>query len=66
MIEKLYSKNAQIIWQTPGEDNVPEPAIVVEAYMGSFSLTQEGRSISINYESIKDLIKVLKDLKDPE
>ncbi len=49
-----------MLWQTPPEDDTPEGAILIERFATSFNLQQEDNRISVNYESIPDLIKVLK------
>jgi hypothetical protein len=63
MTEKNY-KESWTLWQEV-EDGLGEPAIVVELYSdGMVCLTQEGRDININYESIDELCKLLKKLKN--
>lgn len=59
-------KNSIVMWQNHEESGVGEPALLIECYMGCFQITQEGVRISINYDSIKDLCKILKQLKEPE
>jgi hypothetical protein len=60
------AKNAIVMWQTNEESGVGEPALLIESYMGCFQITQEDQRININYESIKELCKILKQLKEPE
>lgn len=58
-------KNAIIMWQSNEENGVGEPALLIESYIGCFQITQDDQKININYESIKDLCKILKQLKEP-
>lgn len=63
MIVKPH-KESRIIYQSTTEDMpVPEPAILVEVYTDIFNLSQEGATLAIGYETIPDLIKVLRELK---
>ncbi|MEN6337359.1 MAG: hypothetical protein ABFE01_24145 [Phycisphaerales bacterium] len=57
--------NTRVLYQTPQdeESGIPEPAIVL--YMDStpiICMSQEGRDINLNPESVPELVKVLKDL----
>ena len=54
------AKNSSIQWQTGPEDGVPEPAILIEAYIDVIALQQEGETIKINYKSVDELCKNLK------
>lgn len=59
MTSKPY-KNAIILWQEDPEDGVAEKPILIEYYNDVISLTQEDNRISLNYESVKELISCLK------
>ncbi len=63
MIEKLFN-NPQVLYQTADDDcSVPEQAISIYTdSSGLIILGQEGRNIIINKASVKELVKVLKDL----
>lgn len=58
MIQK-NNKESYTLWQS-NEDGVPEPAILFNLYTGVFEMNVDGVEIIINYDSINDLIKVLK------
>ncbi len=60
MHERLSGEQHHVVmWQTQ-EDGAPEPAILIERYSTSFTIQQEDNRISMNYESIPELIKILK------
>lgn len=61
MIEAT-SQKAFVMWQNDPKDGVPEPAILIERYSGTISVTQEGRSVIINDESIEELCRHLRKL----
>jgi DNA uptake protein ComE-like DNA-binding protein len=61
MIDKP-KEGAIIIWQETSE-GAAEPAIVVEPYTDVIQIVQEGERININYESVKEICKVLNSLK---
>lgn len=61
MIEK-NSQKSWTFWQSQSE-GVPEPAILIEEYSDSVSLTCEGNRININYESLDELLKLLRKIK---
>jgi hypothetical protein len=52
-----------IIWQVEPEDGVSEKPILIECYSDIVSITQEDSSINLNYESIDELCKLLKEIK---
>ena len=52
-----------IMWLEGSEDNIPEPAVLMEAYEGVLSIQQQDNSILINWEDIKDFIKEIKRLE---
>jgi hypothetical protein len=57
IIENCY-KNAIIVWQQ-AENELGNPALLVEKYAESLSIQQEDRNIIIDYETIPDLVKLL-------
>lgn len=59
MIQKPY-KESTIIWQEDPEDGVAEKPIVVEEYHDVILLSQNGESINLNFHTIPEFIKVLK------
>jgi hypothetical protein len=62
MTEKTKG-NDYIIWQNGPEDGISEKAILIEAYTDVISIQQQEGSININYESVDELCKLLKQLK---
>jgi hypothetical protein len=62
MIRENY-KESFILWQDSAEDGVPEPAILVNVYGDIISLDCGDNSINVNYESINELCKLLKQVK---
>lgn len=54
-----------ILWQLAAEDMVPEPPIAVKRYADIICLTQEDRSININPESVRGLVKLLREAVAP-
>lgn len=71
MIENT-AKEASIFWQKGTEDNpITEPAILIDKYNDTFSLTQcdiggNRNSIRFNYTSAKELGKFLSKIEPPE
>lgn len=51
-----------IIWQED-PDAVSGPSILVETYSDCISIQQKDQSISLNYESVDEFCKLLKQLK---
>jgi hypothetical protein len=51
-----------IIWQVEPA-GVSEKPILIECYSDIVSITQEDSSINLNYESIDELCKLLKEIK---
>jgi len=50
-----------IIYQTADpEETVPEPALIVSRYSDSIDIQQEDRTITLNPETVPELVKVLK------
>lgn len=69
MIENA-STDASVLWQKSATDPHPQEAILIDRYDTSFTLTQycdgERNSISLNYESAKELAKFLSKIEPPE
>ena len=64
MIHTVSNKHAQIVWQ--GDDEgIPEKALLVTNYAGSalIEIKQGQSEILVNYESIPELVKVMKTVK---
>lgn len=60
-ITETPAKVSRVMWQQGDqEQNIGEPALLIEFWSDSVSITQEGRSVMINKETIPDLIKLLK------
>lgn len=57
------SKDTWVLWQTEPEEGAPESAVMIEAYGDVISITCEGRVININYESVDELCKLLRQIK---
>lgn len=53
-----------IIWQDGPEDGIGENAIMIESYSGVVAIQQNSSSININYETIDELCKLLKKIKN--
>ena len=62
---KSAYKDSVVMWQAEPEEGLPEPALLVEFYSDSICIRQDGNAISINYESIADLCKLLKSRPKP-
>lgn len=56
---------SKILWQE-NEIHGPDQPIVIESYENVISLVQGENVINIQYTAVKDLIKIIKDLKEPE
>lgn len=54
------SKNSLIQWQECPEDEIAEPALLIEAYPQIIMVRQAGESIAINLGSIDELVKNLR------
>ncbi|WP_407522701.1 hypothetical protein PDL71_15530 [Lacibacter sp. MH-610] len=54
------AKESVVFWQTNEENGVGEPALLIEFYNDVMQISQDGERININYESIKDLVKILR------
>jgi len=59
IVTNVCSKNAVVIYQQVG-DGVGEPALLVEYYSDSVSITQGDDCILINRETVGELCKLLK------
>jgi len=64
MTATVGNKHSQVIWQED-EEGIPEKAILVTNYAGSalIEIKQGQSEIMVNYESIPELIKVMKTVK---
>ena len=64
MTATVGNKHAQVIWQED-EEGIPEKAILVTNYPGSglIEIKQGESEVSVNYESIPELIKAMKTVK---
>ena len=64
MITTIGNKHAQLIWQED-EEGIPEKAILVTNYEGGgmIEIKQGDSEIIVNYESVPELIKVMKTVK---
>lgn len=56
-------EGAVILWQTDPEDAIAEPALLIESFSDAIRIGQKDQVINLNYESIDELIKVLRNLK---
>ena len=65
MITTIGNKHTQVLWQKEPECGVPEPPIIVTNYAGSnlIDLIQGSSKITVDHESIPELIKVMKTVK---
>lgn len=61
MITRLFN-NPHVLTQSCAEDMVPEPAIAASASFGLIVLSQEGRDLLLNPESVNELCRLLKKL----
>jgi len=52
------TKNNVIYWQQGSEEcSVGEPAVLLEWYSDTISLSQDGNTIRLNYESLTEIAK---------
>jgi hypothetical protein len=51
------------MWQNGEEDGIGEPALLIEGYADVINITQSDGMISINYETLEELIKTLRAVK---
>jgi hypothetical protein len=56
--------NGRVLWQE-GTDDMPiaEPALLITGNADIVTVEQEGRYINLNYESVDEFIKVLREIK---
>ena len=59
------TENSKLIWQNVNE-GIPEPALLITPYIGCIQIEQADQMININYETVNELCKVIKNLKEPE
>ncbi len=64
MIATVSNKHSQVIWQED-EEGMPEKAILVTNYAGSglVEIKQGDAEITVNYESIPELMRAMKAVK---
>jgi hypothetical protein len=62
MTEPNY-KDSWTLWQTAPEDGLEEKPLILDCYSDVISIKCNGESVKLNYESIPDLIKLLKHIK---
>lgn len=64
MIVRTYS-NVVVIYQAgPDDDTFPEPAIIVQHEASPLIVvSQEGREIVLNIESVDEFVKALREMK---
>ncbi len=63
-ITDYVHKSGKILWQQ--NEDFSEQPILIECFHGCVNLTQGENIITIQYTAIKDLIKILKDAKEPD
>lgn len=56
------AKISKIMWQT-NDDDIGEPALLLEGYSDVLNVTQGKSCISLNYETLDELLKQLLVLK---
>lgn len=60
-ITETPAKVSKVMWQQGDQDNnIGEPALLIEFYSDTVSITQEGRCINLNKETLPDFIKLLR------
>ena len=59
------TENSKLIWQNVNE-GIPEPALLITPYIDCIQIEQADQTININYETVNELCKVIKNLKEPE
>lgn len=64
MSYEVPAKDSIILWQKNEETGVGEPALLIEFYSDCLQISQDGDRVNMDYDTIKDLIKVLKEWKD--
>lgn len=62
MTERI-AKESFTLWQESSEDSVPEPAFLIVPHSDVVRIQQGGDQILLNYESVDELCKVLKQIK---
>lgn len=66
MITEHIQKNSSLFVQEWREDEAPEAAILIQPYNGTITLQQGNDCINLNYHSIKEFIKALKQTAEHE
>jgi len=62
MIENNIKSGSSIIWQHIMDDDIKlngEPSLIISSYSDILCIKQEGNTININFENIRELIKTL-------
>lgn len=62
MIQETRTE-AFILWQENKEIGVGEPALLFDLYSDIINIQQDENSINLNYDSIDEFIKLLKQIK---
>ena len=63
MLRETGPGTKAVIWQEgDGETSIGEPALLVSVYSDIFTLRQGAEGVNINYETIPDLLKMLRRL----
>lgn len=61
MIAKVFTADAQVIWQSPDREELPNSAILVQVDCGgSLCIEQEENTIVIDRATLPELISILK------
>lgn len=64
MVHTTGAFTKAVIWQEgDGESSIGEPALLVSAYSDVFTLKQGACEVNINYETIPELIRLLRDIR---
>lgn len=59
------NRKAFVIWQDNPDGNA-EPALLIETFHDAFTITQDGRYVQINYSTVKELCRIMKQLEEPK
>ncbi len=59
------TEDSIILWQNVSE-GTPELALLITPYIGCFQIKQGYDIININYESVKELCRVMKSIEEPK
>jgi hypothetical protein len=53
-----------VLWQQSADEIPGEPALLIEPYSDTIRISQEDNAINLNYESVDEFIKVLRNMKN--